>query len=111
MPELTPAHVTILERLVAQRFTPVAFPMYASAMGMRRGSFAALLVPASESALKMLGEPFYLIGMNPAVRTRRAGRDVFVWKEKTVEATLELVQELAQFSADLMAILSIPSHP
>jgi hypothetical protein len=105
MPELTPAHIAILERLVAHGFTPVAFPLYASAMGVRHGSFAALLVPADEAALKMIGEPCYVIESNLAVRTRRQGRPVFVWKDKSVEATPELLQELARFSSDLAALL------
>jgi hypothetical protein len=105
MPEFTPAHMGILERLVAQGFTPVAFPMYASAIGVRRESFAALLVPGGEAALKILGEPCYVIGSNLAVRTRREGRLVFVWKDKLVEATPELLKELARFSADLAKLL------
>ena len=105
MPELTPAQMAILEHLVIRGFTPIAFPMSASAIGLRRGSFAALLVPAGESALKILGEPFYVLGLKPAVRTRRAGRDVFVCKEKTVEATTELLEEFGRFSAELKALL------
>jgi len=104
-PALTPAHISILERAIAQGFTPVAFSMYASAIGVKRGSFAALLVPANAAALRMLGEPFYVIGMNPAVRTRRARREVFVWKEKTVEATPELMDEFGRFVAALSALL------
>ena len=103
---ITPAHIAILERLVAQGFTPVAFPMYASAIGVRRGAFAALLVPAGDAALKMLGEPCYVIGANLAVRTRREGREVFVWKEKSVEATAELLAEFARFSAELSPLLA-----
>jgi hypothetical protein len=107
MPDLalTPAHMAILERLVAQGFTPVAFPMYASAIGMRRGAFAALLVPAGDTALKILGQACYVIGANLAVRTRRGGREVFVWKEKTVEATAELLEEFARFSEEVKALL------
>ena len=101
MPELTPAHVSILERIVAQGFTPVAFPLYASAIGVRRGSFAVLLMPAGEEALKMMGEPCYVVGPNLAVRTRREGRDVFVWKGKTIAVTPELLEEFGRFSADL----------
>jgi len=104
---LTPAHVAILERLVAHGFTLVAFPMYASAVGVRRGAFAALLVPADDAALKMMGEPCYVIGSNLAVRLRREGRAVFVWKEKAVEATPELLGELARFSAELSALLRL----
>src|SRR5487761_1633498 len=101
---LTAAHLEILERLIAQGFMPVAFPLYASAIGVRRGLFAALLVPAGEARLKPMGEPCYVIGTNLAVRTRREGRAVFVWKDKSVEATTELLQELARFSADLAAL-------
>lgn len=107
MLEFAPAHIAILERLAASGFTPVAFPLYASALGVRRGLFAALLVPADETTLKMMGEPCYVIGSNLAVRARRDGRSVFVWKDKSVEATPELLQELTRFSADLSALLKL----
>jgi hypothetical protein len=106
MPELTPAQIAILERLVAQGFTPVAFPLYASAIGVRRGLFAALLMPAGDAALKVMGDPCYVVGSNLAVRTRRKGREVFVWKDKTIEVTPELLEELAQFSADLAVVMA-----
>jgi hypothetical protein len=104
--ELTPAHIAILERLVTQGFRPVAFPLYASAIGVRRGSFAALLVPARDAALKVMGEPCYVVGSNLAVRTRRKGREVFVWKDKIIEVTPELLEELARFSADLAVVMA-----
>jgi hypothetical protein len=105
--ELTPAHFAIFERLAAGGFTPVAFPLYASAMGVRRGLFAALLVPADEATLKLMGEPCYVMGSNLAVRARREGRPVFVWKDKSIEATPELLQELARFSDELSALLKL----
>ena len=80
--------------------------MYGNAIGVRRGSFAALLVPEGEMALKVMGEPCYVIGSNLAVRARRNGRAVFVWKKKTVEATPELLRELAEFSAELTKLLA-----
>jgi len=104
--ELTPAHIAILERLVAEGFVPVAFPLYASAMGVRRGSFAALLIPAGDAAMKIMGEPCYVVGSNLAVRTRREGRQVFVWKDKAIEATPELLEELARFSSDLAFLMA-----
>ena len=105
VPELTPAHIAILEELVSRGYVPVAFPMYANAIGVRRGSFAALLVPEGEAALKILGEPCYVIGSNLAVRMRRKGRAVFVWKDKVIEATAELLEELGEFSAELAGVL------
>jgi hypothetical protein len=106
MPELTPAHVAILERLVAHGFTPVAFPLYASAIGVRRGSFAALLAPAGDSTLRIMGEPCYVMGSNLAVRTRLKGLPVFVWKDKSVAVTPKLLEELACFSSDLSSALT-----
>ena len=90
---------------MAQGYAPVAFPMYGNAIGVRRGLFAALLVPDGEAALKIMGEPCYVIGSNLAVQVRRKGREVFVWKEKTVEATPELLEELERFSAELTRLL------
>jgi hypothetical protein len=104
--ELTPAHIAILERLVAQGFVPVAFPLYASAIGVRRGSFAALLMPAGDAAMKIMGEPCYVVGSNLAVRTRREGREVFVWKDKAIEATPERLEELARFASDLAFLMA-----
>lgn len=106
MPEFTQGHIAIFERFVAQGFTPVAFPLYATAIGVRRGSFAALLVPSGDATLKIMGEPCYVMGVNLAVRTRREGREVFVWKNKSVEVTPELLQELQRFSADVDAMLA-----
>jgi hypothetical protein len=105
VPELTPAHIAILERMVAAGFTPVAFPLYASAIGIRRGQFAALLSPVGDAAMKLLGEPCYVMGSNLAVRARRNGRDVFVWKNKTVEVTPVHLEELAKFRAAIAKIL------
>ena len=104
--ELTPAHIAIVEKLVAQGFVPVAFPLYASAIGVRRGSFAALLVPAGDASLKVMGEPCYVVGSNLAVRTRREGRQIFVWKDKAIEVTPELLQEFDRFDADLAVLLA-----
>jgi hypothetical protein len=108
VPDLTPAHIAILERLVERGFTPVAFPLYASAIGVRRGLFAALLTPATQESLKLLGEPCYVVGSNLAVRTSRQGRAVFMWKQQAIEVTPEHLEELAQFSADLMAAIAAP---
>src|SRR5260370_4139904 len=70
---LSPAHVAILERLVAHGFTPVAFPLYASAIGVRRGSFAALLVPAGERRPNRLGQPGSVARPHLPAPARRAG--------------------------------------
>jgi hypothetical protein len=103
--ELTPVHTAILERLVARGFTLVAFPLYASAVGVRRDSFAALLEPLANDGLRVLGEPCYLIDGNLTVRVNRGAAQWFVWKSKRVEATPDLLAQLTRFSEDLQYVL------
>lgn len=105
MQELTPAQISVLERLAAHGFAIVAFPLYASAIGVRRGSFATLLVAVEGGALRILGDPCYLIDGNLSVRVTRKGRGMFVWKSREVEATPELLAELSRFAADVSELL------
>jgi hypothetical protein len=104
--ELTPVQTAALERLVARGFTLVAFPLYASAIGVRRNCFAALLVPVAEAGLRVLGEPCYLIDGNLTVRVRRGDGQWFVWKSKSAEATPDLLAQLGRFSEELLDLLS-----
>ncbi len=106
MVELTAAQSAILERVIGCGFRLVAFPLYASAIGVCRGAFAALLVPAPEGGLRVLGEPCYLIEGNLSVLIRRGAVQYFVWKDRSVEATAERLAERRKFSADLAAALS-----
>jgi hypothetical protein len=105
MQELTPAQFSVLERLAARGFTIVAFPLYASAIGVRRGSFAVLLVPIEGGGLRILGDPCYLIDGNLSARVSRKGRSMFVWKSREIEATPELLTELSRFAADVSGLL------
>lgn len=83
----------------------MVFPLYAQAVGIRRGEYAALLKPEREGSLTFFGEPFLLIDSNPGVRVKREGGDVFVWKSKEIVATPERLAELAQFRDDLEKLL------
>lgn len=105
MPELTPAQFATLQRLVERGFSIVAFPLYASAIGVRRESFAVLLVPDEGGLLRTLGDACYLIDGNLSVRVTRQGRPLFVWKKREVEATPELLSALGQFVTDVAALI------
>ena len=94
-----------MEHLVARGFRLVAFPLYASAIGVRRDNFAALLVPVPEGGLRLLGEPCYLIEGNLSVLVRRGAAQFFVWKSKNVEVTPDVLAALKQFSDDLREAL------
>jgi hypothetical protein len=105
MPELTPQQMKTLERLFAAGFRPIAIPPYESALCVRRGECAALLAPVSDSGLRLLAAPTYIVDGNLSVKLMRGKREVFVWKKKEVEATPERLKELAAFRHDLTTIL------
>jgi DNA-binding transcriptional regulator YbjK len=103
--ELSPHQHHVLQLLAAQGFAVVAFPMYASAVGIRRGECAALLVPAEGGQLKLQGEPCLLLNGNLAVPVTREGKKLYVWKKQSLEATLERQATLTQFHDDLVRVL------
>ena len=101
MLELSEQQIGVLERLRERGFALVAFPLYASHVGVRRGECAALLATVPGDGLRLFGDVFYMLGGNPAVRVTRGGREVFVWKTKEVAATPERNAELAGFAEAL----------
>ncbi|MBI3671103.1 MAG: hypothetical protein HY237_15150 [Acidobacteria bacterium] len=105
MLEMTPQQIALLERLAAHGFEIVVFPLYSSAVGVRKGNCAALLQPVAGGAMKLFAEPCYLVGGNLSVRVRQGGKQWFVWKKKQLEATPERQAELDRFAAELSAML------
>ena len=106
--ELTPAQIAILERLHSRGLEIVEFPMYESAVGVRKGNCAALLTPAGRNAFTIQGQPTHLIGGNLSARVVRADRHYFVRKQQVLEATPERLAELEAFTAELTdAILPV----
>ncbi len=107
MLELSPPQIAVLERLVARGFEPLAFPLYASAVGVRKGNCAALLESVPGGGLRLFGVPCYLVEGNLSVRIRRAGKQWFVWKKKQLEASVARLAELDKFVLELTSLL----HP
>jgi len=105
MNEFSPQQIGILERLVSKGFTLVAFPMYANAVGVRKGSCAALLDPIASGGFRFFGEPCLLLDGNLTVRITEKGKSWFVWKKQRLEATAERLSELEQFVAELKLLL------
>lgn len=101
MLNLTAQQIAILVRLRERGFALVAFPLYASHVGVRRGECAALLAPVPGGGLRVFGDPIVLVAGNPAVRLLRSGSEVFVWKGSEVPATPERNAELAAFAEAL----------
>src|ERR1700730_6883428 len=105
MNEFSPQQIAILERLVSKGFVPVAFPLYANAVGVRRGSCAALLDPVANGGFRVFGEPCFLLDGNLTVRVTEKGKSWFVWKKQRVEATVERIEELDRFVCELKMLL------
>jgi hypothetical protein len=105
MNEFSPQQIAILERLVSKGFVPVAFPLYANAVGIRRGSCAALLEPVANGGFRVFGEPCFLLDGNLTVRITEKGKSWFVWKKQRLEATAQRLSELEQFVVELKLLL------
>jgi len=105
MNELTAQQVAILERVVAAGSSVVAFPLYANAVGVRKGSCAALLEPLPGTGFRLFGEPCVLLDGNLTVRVADAGISWFVWKKLRVEATVARIAELERFVSELKILL------
>ena len=105
MDELSPQQIAILERLMSRGFVGVAFPLYANAVGVRKGTCAALLEPVPSGGFRFYGEPCYLLEGNLSVRLTEKGKAWFVWKKERLEATPERLAELESFVRELRLLL------
>jgi hypothetical protein len=103
--ELTPGQVAILERLVSYGFSIVAFPLYANAVGVRKGSCAALLEPIPGTGFRLFGEPCVLLEGNLTARITDKGKSWFVWKKQRIEATPQRITELNRFVSEVKLLL------
>jgi hypothetical protein len=109
MIEFTAPQIAILERFISAGFSVVAFPLYANAVGVRKGTCAALLDPIPAAGFRLFGEPCLLLDGNLTVRVKDKGQLWFVWKKQRIEATPERLSELNHFVSELKALLE--SHP
>jgi hypothetical protein len=103
--ELTAQQMSILERIVSKGFSIVAFPLYANAVGVRRGDDVALLDPIPGNGFRLFGEPCVLLDGNLTVRVTDQGKSWFVWKKSRMEATPERLGQLEQFVSELKLLL------
>lgn len=105
MVELSPQQIRILERLLAAGFRPLTLAPYENAVCLRRGDCAGVLAPVENGGFRLQASPSYLVEGGLSVLLRRGDRDVFVWKNKELEATPERRAELDQFRREMSALL------
>jgi len=103
--ELTPQQVGILERLHTRGFEIVAFPMYESYVGIRKGECGALLAPTGADGFQLYGEPSYLVAGGLSARSIQSDGHWFVRKKDKLEVTPERTAELDAFAAELVNAL------
>lgn len=106
-PELTPAQIATLERLLKAGFEFVQLEHVVRYLPVQKNGFVALLDPAG-SRFGILGQIGYRIGEGVGMLVERGDGKAFVWKDKTVEATSELLEAYAGFREELEEILSGP---
>jgi hypothetical protein len=99
--EFTSQQISTLERLQRRGFEIVAFPMYASHVGVRKGNCVALLSRLPSGTFKLFGTASFLVAGNLSVRVSQGGRDWFVWKKEKLEVTPARLTELQTFAAAL----------
>jgi hypothetical protein len=105
MVELTPQQMRTMERFFAAGFRPIAIPPYESALCMKKGDCAVVLAAVPGGGLKMLAPPSYLVGGKLGVKLKRGSGEVFVWKEKEIDATPQRLNELESFRQEIASIL------
>jgi len=108
MIELSQQQMEIIERLFEAGFRPIAIPPYEDALCMRKGNCAALLAAIPNGGIKLLVPPSYLVEGKLSVKLKRDSGEVFVWKNKEVEATPVNLKELELFRKELTEILDLP---
>jgi hypothetical protein len=106
---LSAEQIDILERAASKGFAVVAFPLYANAVGVRKGGCAALLDPIQNGGFRLYGEPCFLQDGNLSVRVTEKGKTWFVWKKQRLEATSERIVELENFVEELKLLLEARS--
>jgi hypothetical protein len=107
MLELSPRQMQTMESLFTAGFRPIAIPPYESALCVKKGECAAVLALVPNGGLRILAPPSYLVDGKLSVRLNRGTRDVFVWKNREVEATPERVRELEAFRRELSELLEV----
>jgi hypothetical protein len=103
--ELSAQQISLLDRLRSHGMDIVAFPMYESLVGVRKGNCGALLAPSEGDGFRLYGQPSYLIGGQLSAHTIQTDGHWFVRKGEKVEANTERRKELDTFAAELAEIL------
>lgn len=93
-----------LQQLYLAGFELETFERFPKAVGVIREEVIAL-VEATPGGLRMVGNPGWRMGEVMGVLVEQGGRQVFQYKQETVEATPERLEKVSRFRGDLERIL------
>ena len=94
-----------LQKLYLAGFELQTFERFPTSVGVLRDGCIALL-HAAPQGLENIGTPGWRMGEVMGVLVERDGRQVFLAKSETIEATPEKVEALRRFREDLDRVLS-----
>ena len=94
-----------LQRIYLAGFELQTFERYPNSVGVIRDGCVALL-RSTPTGLQMIGTPGWRMGEVMGVLVRKDGRDIFQAKSEVVEATVERLEALRGFTADLEELLT-----
>jgi len=103
--ELNAQQISVLDRLRAHGMDIVAFPMYESLVGVKKGNCAALLAPSDGGGFRIYGQPSYLVKGQLSAHTIQSDGQWFVRKGEKLAVTSERRKELDDFAAELAEVL------
>jgi hypothetical protein len=106
MKELNERQMQVLKRLFAAGFRPIVIPPYENALCLHRGESAAVLEAVDGGTFRVVAPASFLVEGKFGVRVKRGGREVFVSKQKELEATPERLKELVDFQTALNELLA-----
>jgi hypothetical protein len=108
-PELTPAQVAVLEKLLHAGFKFVSLERFARYPAVEREGFVALLDTAA-GKVRIFGQAGYRMGEGIGMLMERETEKAFVWHGESVEATPELLAAYNKFKTELNALLESGSR-
>jgi len=103
-PELTPAQIKILEKLLKAGFEFTTLEHITRHLVIEKSGFIALLDP-TEGKLRLFGQVGYRVGGGIGMLIEQNARPAFVWKKQVVLATPEHLSEYARVKTELAGIL------
>jgi hypothetical protein len=102
--ELTPVQIAKLETILNAGFRFVTIERAERFLGVEREGFVALLEPAG-GTLRLFGQAGYLIGEGIGMLVERREGRCFVWHDRSLPTTSEMLAAYEKFKRELEEIL------